>query len=51
MRAAVTMSGRIGLPGWTAEAESARVRDGADSFVIEHGWIVAQTVHDTLEGK
>jgi hypothetical protein len=25
------------------------VRDGADSFVIENGWIVAQTIHYTVE--
>jgi len=36
---------------WTAEAEHARVRDGADSFVIEDGWIVAQTIHYTVEAK
>lgn len=27
----------------------AGVRDGADSFVIENGWIVAQTIHYTVE--
>ncbi|MBV8349923.1 MAG: nuclear transport factor 2 family protein, partial [Mycolicibacterium sp.] len=31
--------------------EGARVRDGADSFVIEDGWIVAQTIHYTVEKK
>lgn len=35
----------------TAEAEHSRVRDGADSFVIEDGWIVAQTIHYTVEEK
>jgi len=27
------------------------VRDGADSFVIEDGWIVAQTIHYTVEAR
>ncbi len=36
---------------WTAEAERTRVRDGADSFVIENGWITAQTIHYTVEDK
>jgi hypothetical protein len=36
---------------WTAEAERTRVRDGADSFVIEDGWIVVQTIHYTVDAK
>ncbi len=43
------VEGRIAFPEWTAEAEHARVRDGADSFVIEDGWVVAQTIHYTVE--
>ncbi len=43
--------GRVAFLEWTAEAEHARVRDGADSFVIEDGWIVAQTIHYTVEAK
>lgn len=43
------IEGRIALLEWTAEAAHARVRDGADSFVIEDGWIVAQTIHYTVE--
>jgi hypothetical protein len=45
------VEGRIAFLEWTAEAEHARVRDGADSFVIEDGWIVAQTIHYTVEKK
>jgi hypothetical protein len=41
--------GRVAFLEWTAEAEHSRVRDGADSFVIEDGWIVAQTIHYTVE--
>jgi hypothetical protein len=45
------VEGRIAFLEWTSEAEHARVRDGADSFVIESGWIVAQTIHYTVEAK
>ncbi|MFN3005879.1 nuclear transport factor 2 family protein [Mycolicibacterium wolinskyi] len=41
--------GRVAFLEWTAEADHARVRDGADSFLIEDGWIVAQTIHYTVE--
>jgi hypothetical protein len=43
--------GRIFLLEWTADAGAARVRDGVDSYVIEDGWIVAQTIHYTVEPK
>jgi len=43
------VAGRIAFLEWTAEADHARVRDGADSFVIEDGWIIAQTIHYTVE--
>lgn len=45
------IEGRIAFLEWTSEAEHARVRDGADSFVIENGWIVAQTIHYTVKAK
>jgi hypothetical protein len=43
------IDGRVAFLEWTAEAEHARVRDGADSFLIESGWIIAQTIHYTVE--
>jgi hypothetical protein len=43
------VAGRFAFLEWTSEGETARVRDGADSFVIEDGWIVAQTIHYTVE--
>ena len=43
------VEGRFAFLEWTAETAQARVRDGADSFVIENGWIVAQTIHYTVE--
>jgi len=45
------LEGRVAFLEWTSEAEHTRVRDGADSFVIENGWIVAQTIHYTVEAK
>jgi hypothetical protein len=43
------VAGRFAFLEWTAVAEHTQVRDGADSFVIENGWIVAQTIHYTVE--
>ena len=45
------VEGRLAFLEWTSEAKHTRVRDGADSFVIENGWIVAQTIHYTVEQK
>lgn len=45
------VDGRVAFLEWTSDAEHTRVRDGADSFVIENGWIVAQTIHYTVEEK
>jgi hypothetical protein len=45
------VEGRVAFLEWTAEGEHACVRDGADSFVIENGWIVAQTIHYTVEER
>ncbi|MEU4381471.1 nuclear transport factor 2 family protein [Micromonospora echinofusca] len=43
------VEGRMAFLEWTAQIEGVRVCDGADSFLIEQGWIVAQTIHYTLE--
>ncbi len=45
------VAGRVAFLEWTAEAAHTQVRDGADSFVIENGWIVAQTIHYTVEPR
>jgi hypothetical protein len=45
------IEGRVAFLEWTSESEHACVRDGADSFVIENGWIVAQTIHYTVDAK
>ncbi|HEX7021547.1 MAG TPA: nuclear transport factor 2 family protein [Trueperaceae bacterium] len=36
---------------WRARSERYRVADGADSFVIQGGKIVMQTIHYTLKGN
>ena len=39
--------GKYALLEWTAHDDGAAIEDGSDSFVIENGKIVAQTVHYT----
>jgi hypothetical protein len=41
----------VGLLEWTYDDSTVRVRDGVDSYVIENGKIVAQTIHYTLEPR
>lgn len=43
------LDGDVGFLEWSAACEHARVDDGADSFVIHDGKIVAQTIHYTVE--
>src|SRR3712207_4981428 len=45
------IEGRIAFLEWAYEDARARVRDGADSYLIEDGKIVAQTIHYTVEQK
>ena len=45
------VEGRMAFLEWTYEDEDVRVRDGADSYLIENGKIVAQTIHYTVEQK
>lgn len=41
--------GEVAFLEWTALADGARVHDGADSYLIRRGKIVAQTIHYTVE--
>jgi hypothetical protein len=43
--------GRMAFLEWAYEDSKVRVRDGADSYLIEDGKIVAQTIHYTVEQK
>lgn len=45
------VEGRIALLEWEYEDSGVRVRDGADSYLIENGKIVAQTIHYTVEER
>lgn len=45
----VQLEGEVGFLEWTATASNgSTVEDGADSFVIRGGKIVAQTIHYTV---
>ena len=45
------VEGRMAFLEWAYEDDKVRVRDGADSYLIENGKIVAQTIHYTVEQK
>ena len=47
----IAADGPVGLLEWTYEDSTVRVRDGVDSYVIENGKIVAQTIHYTVERR
>jgi hypothetical protein len=47
----VAAEGPVGLLEWTYEDPTVRVRDGVDSYVIDNGKIVGQTIHYTLERR
>lgn len=47
----VSAEGRIGLLEWTYEDDEVVVRDGVDSYLIEDGKIIGQTIHYTVEPK
>ena len=47
----VAAEGPVGLLEWTYADSTVRVRDGVDSYVIDNGKIVAQTIHYTLERR
>jgi hypothetical protein len=40
---------RVALLEWTYEDDQVRIADGVDSYLIENGKIVGQTIHYTVE--
>jgi hypothetical protein len=46
-----SVEGRMAFLEWAYEDSTTRIRDGADSYLIEDGKIVAQTIHYTVEEK
>mgnify|MGYP005748618181 FL=1 len=47
----ILVEGEVAFLEWSADSESTYVEDGADSYVIRDGKIVAQTIHYTLRHK
>jgi hypothetical protein len=45
------VEGEIGFLEWSARGERGVVEDGADSYLIRDGEIVAQTIHYTVRPK
>lgn len=45
------VEGRMGFLEWTVDEGPYRIRDGADSYLIEGGRIRAQTIHYTVEDE
>jgi hypothetical protein len=43
------VEGDVGFLEWSGRSENAYVDDGADSYVIRNGKIVAQTIHYTVK--
>lgn len=43
------VEGEMGFLEWKAKARNAVVEDGADSYLIRDGKIVAQTIHYTVQ--
>ena len=43
------VEGRMGFLEWTVDEGPFRIRDGADSYLIEDGRIRMQTIHYTVE--
>lgn len=41
----VLVEGDVGMLDWTGTGEDLCVHDGADSYVVRDGLIVAQTIH------
>jgi hypothetical protein len=47
----VAAEGKVAFLEWAYEDAQAVVSDGADSYLIEDGKIVAQTIHYTVQSK
>ncbi|MFD2512467.1 nuclear transport factor 2 family protein [Pontibacter locisalis] len=45
------VEGEVGFLEWSADSKNAFVKDGADSYVVRDGLIVAQTIHYTVLNK
>lgn len=46
----ILVEGRMGFVEWWGGGLNREIRDGADSFLVEDGLIVFQTIHYTVDG-
>lgn len=47
----IEIEGEVGFLVWSADSPKATIEDGADSFVIRDGQIVAQTIYYTVRSR
>jgi hypothetical protein len=47
----ILVEGEVGFLEWSGSSEKAKVEDGADSYLIRDGRIIAQTIHYTVTPK
>ncbi len=45
---ACVVEGEVGFLEWSARGRGAEIKDGADSYLIRDGRIIAQTIHYTV---
>lgn len=45
----ILLEGEMGFLEWTGRSSTAYVDDGVDTYLIQHGQIVAQTTHYTVK--
>lgn len=41
----------VGFLEWSGDSKKAKVEDGADSYVVRNGLIIAQTIYYTVTAK
>ncbi|MDX5347443.1 MAG: nuclear transport factor 2 family protein [Hymenobacteraceae bacterium] len=46
-----TVEGEVGFLLWSADSKNTFIDDGADSYVVRNGRIVAQTIYYTVKQK
>jgi hypothetical protein len=45
----VLIEDEFGMLAWSASSDRVQIHDGADSYVVRHGKIIAQTVHYSVD--
>lgn len=44
----ISLKGNVGFLYWTGKTRHSYIDDGADSYIVESGKIIAQTIHYTI---